>query len=434
MNGERRNDRRQRPGRRQFLATSAAGLSMAGLVPSLLRATALGEAPARAQSVIHIFLPGGMAHQESFDPKPYAPVEYRGPFGTVKTSQDGVLFGQLFKQTAKIANKITVVRSMTHGEAAHDRGTHNMFTGYRPSPAIQFPSLGSVVSHELGSRKNLPPYVCIPNQPNEFAGSGYLSSAYGPFNLGSDPARKDFAVRDLKMPGGVDDERFARRRRLLETVDAHFAEGEVSDGIQSMDTFYSSAYSLIASPEARKAFKLEEEPEKLREEYGSNQAGLRMLLARRLVESGVRFVSLTYGGWDHHDNIKGAFERSAPALDKAYAALIRDLDQRGMLDSTLVLLTSEFGRTPKINGNDGRDHWPKVFSILLAGGGIRRGMQYGKSNATASEPEEDPLTVENLACTMYHLLGIPPEKKLMAPGGRPIDIVRGGRVVPELLA
>ncbi|NCX92121.1 MAG: DUF1501 domain-containing protein [Rhodobacteraceae bacterium] len=313
-----------------------------------------------AKSVIHIYLPGGMAHQESFDPKPYAPLEYRGPFKSIKTKIPGVHFSENFKETAKIADKITVCRSMTHGEAAHERGTHNMFTGYKPSPAIKFPSFGSVVSHEYGSRKNLPPYVCVPNVPNEFAGSGYLSSSYGPFGLGSDPAQGNFKVRDLSLPNEISNDRFSKRR------------------------------------------------------------------------SGVRFVSLTYGGWDMHQNIEAGFNRQGPELDKAYAALISDLDERGLLDSTLVMLSSEFGRTPKINKDSGRDHYPRVFSVALAGGGITRGQVYGASDAFATAPEENPLSVEDLATTVYDRIGIVADKELMAPGDRPMEIVDGGKVIKEL--
>jgi hypothetical protein len=427
-----------RPSRREFLFTGVVGtlgLTMGHLFKLQAAAAASGHAPkAVAQSVIQIYLPGGMAAQETFDPKLLAPIEYRGPLGTVKTKLDGIHFSELMVNTAKVANKITVVRSMTHGEADHDRGTHNMFTGYRPSPAIQYPSFGSIVSHELGSKNELPPYVCVPNQPNTFAGTGYLGSAFGPFSLGSEPARKDFKVRDLSLPNGVNEDRFATRREMRAAVDAHFSALEKSDALDGMDSFYQRAYSMISSDKARAAFSLNDEPEKLREEYGSNQAGMRMLLARRLVEAGVRFVSLTYGGWDHHDNIKNAMNSQLPRFDQAFAALIRDLDQRGLLDSALVMVTTEFGRTPKINGTAGRDHYPKVFSIALAGGGMKRGHIHGASDPTGGEPESDPLKVEDLAATIYHQLGIQHEKTLMAPGNRPIAIVKDGEVQKGLLA
>ena len=386
-----------------------------------------------AKSVIYIFLPGGMAQQESFDPKPHSPLEYRGSNESISTSLTGERVGQWFPQTAKILNKLTVIRSMTHGEAAHERGVHNMHTGYRPSPALQYPNIGSVVSHELGPRNDLPPYVLVPGQTNPYQGTGYLSSSFAGFSLGADPAAKGFKVRDLELPSGVTMERFNKRRQLLDVVNNHFREQEKSDAIDSLDTFYQRAYSMISSEKARLAFDLSKEPKKIRNTYGQNQAGQRMLLARRLVEAGVRFVTLTYGGWDHHNNIDQNIKKLAPQLDQGYAALINDLDQRGLLDSTLVCLCSEFGRSPKINQTAGRDHWPKVFSSVLAGGGTQRGLIFGKSNATASEPEEYPVSIADWAKTIYHCIGINAEKELMSPGDRPIEIVDGGSVRRELL-
>ena len=388
----------------------------------------------KAKSVIYIFLPGGAAQQETFDPKPFAPVEYRGPFGTVQTNVSGVLLSEKMQKTAQVMDKITICRGMTHGEAAHERGTHNMFTGYRPSPALLYPSMGSVVTHEFGPRNYMPQYVCIPNQPNEYAGTGYLSSSFAPFSIGADPASGGYRVRDLTLPGGIDDARFARRRSLLDSVNDHFVAKEKSDQIDAVGTFYDRAYNMVSSPAVRDAFDLNKETEEMRNEYGKNEAGARMLLARRLVEAGSRFVTLTYGGWDHHDNIRGNIERQVPVFDQAFAALIKDLDSRGLLDETLVCVASEFGRTPKVNATAGRDHWPKVFSIAMAGGGLKRGYVHGSSNSTASEPEEDALTVENWATTIYHCLGINADKELMSPGDRPIEICDGGKVVKELLA
>jgi hypothetical protein len=408
------------------------GLSL-GEAMKLRAATPTAKGPT-AESIIHIYLPGGMAHQESFDPKPLAPIEYRGPLGTVATKLDGVHFSEHLKQTSSIADKLTVIRSMTHGEAAHERGTHNMFTGYRPSPALTFPSFGSVVSHELGVRNNLPPYVAVPSIISNDAGSGYLSSAFGPFALGSDPANGGFKVKDLNLPGDVTVERFDARRKMLDAVNEHFAQTEKSDKIDAMDTFYQRAYGLISSEKARNAFDINKEDAKLRDEYGRNAAGQRFLMARRLVEAGVRFVTVHYGGWDHHNEIARSMSRQMPQFDVAFAALIRDLAQRGLLQKTLVMVSSEFGRTPKINGTAGRDHWPKVFSVVLAGGGVKAGQVYGKSDAIASEPDEDALGVEDLAHTVYHCLGIDATKKLMSPGDRPIDIVREGHLRKDLLA
>ena len=386
-----------------------------------------------AKSVIYIYLPGGCAHQETWDPKPFAPIEYRGPMGSIETNVVGTRLNETMVNTAKVTDKIAICRSMTHGEAAHERGTHNMFTGYRPSPALQYPSIGSVVSHEFGPRQNLPPYVCIPDQPNEFAGTGYLSSSFSGFSLGSDPASDSFQVRDLRLPGGVDDSRFSKRRNMLNTVNDYFANKEKSDSLDAVDSFYDRAYSLISSEKARNAFDINKEESATRDKYGRNTAGARMLLARRLVEAGTRFVSLTYGGWDMHNNIENSMKGQLPAFDQGFAALIEDLDQRGLLDSTLVCVASEFGRTPKINATAGRDHWPKVFSVVMAGGGIKKGIVYGSSNATASEPEDNPLTVKDWATTIYDRLGIVSDKELMAPGDRPIEIVDGGKTVQELI-
>lgn len=423
--------------RRNMLTVGAfGGLSLA----ELLRARSLMAEqkhydfiPAKAESVIHIFLPGGLAQQESFDPKPFSPLEYRGEMGTIKTNT-GEVISQTLPKLAQCADKFTMIRSMTHGEAAHERGTHNMFTGYKPSPALIFPSFGSVVSHEYGPRNNLPPYICIPNRPNEFAGSGYLSSSYAPFSLGSDPSNAGFKVQDLNLPGGVDEARFARRREALSAVNEYFTAKHSADSVSAMDSFYERAYSLISSQKAREAFDIEKEDAKMRDRYGRNQAGQRLLLARRLVEAGARMVTLTYGGWDMHRDITGSFNRTMPALDQGLSVLLNDLDSRGLLDSTLVMVSSEFGRTPKINSDAGRDHWPKVFSVMLAGGGIKRGFVYGASDPTASEPDLDPVSPENLATTMYHLLGIVADKELMAPGDRPIEIVDGGKVLKDLLA
>ena len=424
--------------RRNFLTVGAIGglgLSLA----DFFQRQALAEQKhydfieAKAQSVIHIFLPGGMAHQESFDPKPYSPIEYRGEMKTIKT-KTGEEFCETLPKLAQVADKLAVIRSMTHGEAAHERGTHNMFTGYRPSPALIFPSMGSVVSHEYGPRNNLPPYVCVPNQPNEFAGSGYLSSSFAPFSLGSDPAAGGFKVLDLNLPSNVNEQRFARRRTALEAVNEYFAKKDKSDNIGAMNTFYERAYNLISSPQAREAFNIDAEPAAVRDAYGRNVAGQRLLMARRLVAAGVRFVSLTYGGWDMHSQITAGMRGQLPALDQGLSTLITDLDSQGLLKSTLIMVSSEFGRTPKINPTAGRDHWPKVFSVMLAGGGIKGGTIYGTSNATASEPEEDPVEPGDLATTIYHQLGIVADKELMAPGNRPIEIIDGGKLLKDLIS
>ncbi len=425
--------------RRGFLTAGALGglgLSLADLL--MMREAHADQKQydfieAKAKSVIHIFLPGGMAQQESFDPKPFSPLEYRGEFRTIKTNT-GEEVCETIPNLAKCADKFSIIRSMTHGEAAHERGTHNMFTGYKPSPALVFPSFGSVISHEYGPRNNLPPYVCVPNVPNEFAGSGYLSSSFGPFALGDDPTRAEFKVRDLNLADGVDAERFVRRKSALDIVNRNFASTSTSDNVTAMSTFYERAYGLLDTPAAREAFDISKEDNGLRDRYGRNEAGQRLLMARRLVEAGVRLVTITYGGWDMHEQITTGFRNTMPALDVALSTLLDDLSQRGLLGETMVLVSSEFGRTPKINLTAGRDHWPKVFSTLVAGGGIKGGVVYGSSDSTASEPEDNPVSPADLATTMYHLLGIVADKELMAPGDRPIEIVDGGKIIQGLLA
>src|SRR5688500_18528460 len=318
-----------KPSRRGFLTVGAltgVGLTLADFF-QLQKARAeqkhYDHFEGKAKSVIHIFLPGGMAHQESFDPKPFAPLEYRGDMNPIKTNT-GDVFCETLPKLAQMADKFAVIRSMTHGEAAHERGTHNMFTGYKPSPALQFPSIGSVVSHEFGPRNNLPPYVCIPDVPNEFASNGYLSSSFAPFSLGADPANQGFKVQDLSLPGGVDDTRFTRRRTALDAVNDYFAKKDKSDTVGAMNTFYERAYSLVSSKDAREAFNIEAEPAALRDEYGRNTAGQRLLMARRLAAAGVRLITLTYGGWDMHTSITPSMKGQMPELDKALCDLIRD--------------------------------------------------------------------------------------------------------------
>jgi hypothetical protein len=393
-----------------------------------------------AKSIIQIILPGGLAHQESWDPKPEAPIEYRGPLGVVKTKIPGVVFSENLARTAQIADKITVVRSVTGRIPDHAQATYQMFTGYLPTPAIQHPALGAVVSREFGPKKNLPAWVGVPNVP-ALAVTGYLSSKFGAFEVGADPGQKNFQVRDITLPKGISEARFARRQSAREALEDHFRQVESNQAeLDAMGEFYQQAYQLISSPEARKAFSLEGEPDSMVQLYGDyprRSIGRQLLLARRLVEAGVRVVTVMYSGsqgWDNHTRIKEAVSDGMPAFDHAFSGLITDLDQRGLLASTLVTVTSEFGRTPKVNENGGRDHWARCYSQVLAGGGITRGQIYGASNATAAEPDREPVTVENFLATVYHQLGVNPEDRLLAPGGRPIDIVRDGKFVDGLCA
>ncbi|HEX6812644.1 MAG TPA: DUF1501 domain-containing protein [Planctomycetota bacterium] len=419
--------------RREFLTTGTLfGLGLAvplrgGDLPTRPRP------PARAQAVIQLHLGGGMSHLDTFDPKPEAPVEVRGPFGTVKSKLQGEPLSDLLRRTAEIADKISVIRSMTHTEADHDRGAHTVLTGFQPSPAITYPSLGAVVAHELGGRNDLPPYVCVPSA-GTFLGTGYLSAAYAPFSVGDNPAGRRFQVRDLNAPQNVDEARRVRRKEMLHELDAGFGELGAGDVLVANEAFYRQAWALIESPAARAAFDLGSEPDAMKDRYGRNGSGMSSLLARRLVQGGARYVVVSLGGFDHHAQIGRELAPRMNEADQAFAALIADLDALGLLDQTLVLLTTEFGRTPRLNNDAGRDHWSRVFSVALAGGGIKRGHVHGSSNATGAEPETDAVRPADVAATVYSLLGIDPDKKLMSPGGRPIDLVREGRVLHEVLA
>jgi hypothetical protein len=433
-------------GRRSFVQVGMLGgfgVSLADLLRAGEVRPATGgtkRVEGRAKSVIQIILPGGLAHQESWDPKPESPIEYRGPLGVVKTKIPGVVFSENLARTAQVADKITVVRSVTGRIPDHAQATYQMFTGYLPTPAIQHPAMGAVVSHEFGPKNNLPAWVGLPNVPVG-VGTGYLSSKYGAFELGADPGQKNFQVRDISLPKGLTEERFERRRSAREALEDHFRQAESNPAeLDAMGEFYQQAYKLISSAEARKAFSLDGEPDamvKLYGEYPRRSIGRQLMLARRLVEAGVRLVTVMYSGsqgWDNHVRIKEAVSEGLPAFDHAFSGLIADLDQRGLLDSTLVTVTSEFGRTPKVNENGGRDHWARCYSQVLAGGGITRGQIYGASNSTAAEPDRDPVTVENFLATVYHQLGVNAEDRLLAPGGRPIDIVRDGKCVEGLCA
>jgi len=420
--------------RREFLKVgliSGLGLTLGDFL-FLRQAQASAGVAAKADSVIFIFFSGGMSHIETFDPKPYAPIQYRGDLGHIKTNT-GEHFGGLFKNLAGHADKMTVLRSLSHGEAAHERGQHNMLTGYRPSGSIQYPSLGAVVAHEYGPRRDLPPYITIPDAGHDYLGTGYLGAAYGPFSVGGEPAKKNFKVRDLSLPDGISPERLERRRSLLETVDAHFAALEESDLLDAMDEYYQRAYSLISSQSAREAFAIDQEEAATRDKYGRDPFGQRLLLSRRLVEGGARFVTVVDNGWDHHERIKPALQNKLPPVDQGVSALLQDLQDRGLLERTLVVMSTEFGRTAKLNPDGGRDHWPKAFSVMMAGGGVGGGQIYGETDPQGAEPTMNPVSPEDVAATIYSLLGIDPAKKLMSPGDRPIDIVRHGSVLHDIL-
>lgn len=402
---------------------------------------------ARAQGVIQIHLGGGMQQQESFDPKPEAPVDIRGSFGVTKT-KTGDWLSDNFPQTAKITDKLTLLRSIVGRVPDHGIASYHLFTGYTPTAVIDYPQMGSIVSHELGQRGELPPYVAIPGKNAFGGGTGFLSSTYGPFELNADPGDKGYKVRDFSIPQGVSLERFDQRQTARQLVEKRLRGLEADPELLStMDDFYKQAYTLLSSQKAQAAFTLDGVSDAERQHYGSHVTGLKgpdnkfhpkglaekLIVARKLVESGVRFVTVNYGSWDCHVDVKKSTLDQMPALDAGIAGLITDLDQRGLLDSTIVWVTSEFGRTPKINKDSGRDHHSRCYSMLIAGGGFTRGQVYGASDATGAEPARDALPLEDLLYTIYHQLGIDADKELLAFGTRPIEMIHG-KLVPGLLA
>jgi hypothetical protein len=423
------------------------------------RATAnerAAAATAKAKSCILIWLDGGPSHLETFDPKPDAPAEVRGPLGTIATALSGVRICDQLPHLAKLMKDIALIRSVTSPLGEHNFGTHYLMTGYKPTPVLEYPSYGSVVAQVRGQRGVLPPHVAVPNFQTgggRFSGGGFLPEQFRPFSVGGDPARPDFAVRDLEFFPAVTPERLRRRRDFLADLDRfrraaeEGAEAEKETAAANSplsDPQFEQAYRLVTSPEAKKAFDLSAEKPEVRGRYGPRTIGQSGLLARRLVERGVPFVTVNNVGWDTHDNLYTRLKEGytgakvpvglIPSLDLALAALLEDLKVRGLLDETLVLVMGEFGRTPKLNTLGGRDHWPRVFSVLAAGGGVRGGQVIGSSDAVGESPKDRPVTPADLACTIYALLGIAPTHELHTADGRPVRVSQEGEVVRELLA
>lgn len=427
------------PSRRDLLrigVLSAWGLALDDWLR--LRAVAGTESPAKARACILIWLAGGPAHLDTFDPKPDAPADVRGEFKAIDTAVPGVRISEVFPRIAAAMNRLTLIRSMTSPEADHDRAAHHLLTGYRPSPALIYPSYGSVVAKvQPGEARTLPPYVAVPDAPL-FSSSGYLTPAYDPFTVNADPNLASFRVRDLSPPDRLTLGRLLRRREMVRRLDGFSRDVPETPLTASRDRFAEQAYDLMTSDAARAAFQMEDEPAELRDAYGRTPLGQGMLLARRLVEAGVSFVTLNDRGanqlgWDTHvANFPTLRNTLAPPLDQGLVALLDDLANRGMLDSTLVLVMGEFGRTPKINGNAGRDHHGRANSLLLAGGEMPGGHVIGKTDAQGDAPADRPVTPSDLAATLYRALGIDPERKFETPDGQPIRLVDTGEALSEL--
>jgi hypothetical protein len=421
--------------RRDFLRLGVLGASGLSL-PGYFRLAEAGEvAPGKATSAIFINLGGGPSHIDTFDLKPDAPSEFRGEFKPIPTNVPGVEICEHLPKLARCADKFAILRGVSHSLAAHEFGTKYMNTGNRPIPSLEFPGYGPVVTKEKGGPRDLPPFVAIPDT-NQVA--GYLGVEFAPFSTTSVPrAGQPFTVRGITLRNGLTVEEIEKRRHLLKKLDSTFHGFEKdSDLINGLDRFSQRAYDIISSPRSRQAFDTSLEKPEVARTFGESAIGQSCLLATRLVESGVRFVSLSSGGWDTHDDNFGKLKgKLLPDLDQAVAALFTALDSKGLLASTAVFVTGEFGRTPKINPRAGRDHFPRSMCVLMGGGGLKGGRVIGASDDKAQGPASgDGITPDDVAASFYHALGIDCRKEYKTNTGRPIAIVRYGKPIAELFA
>lgn len=426
----------------QLGLTSALGAGFADLLA--LRANAANQtaAPAaKAKSCILIWLDGGPTHYETFDPKPLAPTEIRGEYFPIETKVSGVHFSEHMPELAATADDFAIIRSIRHNQGNHGAGNHYMMTGAPPripvgcGAFVSFhPSFGSVTAHDRGHKNGLPAYFSIPSMSRS-GGPNFLGAQYAPFVVPDNPNSSSFRVRDVALPRGLEDDRFAQRRDLRATVDQlpRFENKASGDPAKALDEYYAQSYDLISSPEAQQAFDINQESDEVRDRYGRTSFGQRALLGRRLVEAGVPFITLYEGGWDHHRNLFETCRKRIPEVDHTVATLIQDLKERGLLDETLVIMLGEFGRTPKINKDAGRDHWSNAMSVLMAGAGTPGGTVVGATDRQGYSAVDRVLSPENFASTLYLKMGIDPDQILYTPLGRPAHLVSDPTPIEELM-
>ncbi|WP_164102376.1 DUF1501 domain-containing protein [Candidatus Laterigemmans baculatus] len=414
-------------------ALGVGGLSLSGYL-RMADAAQVNQAAA-AQAAIFVELPGGPSHIDTFDLKPEAPEEIRGTFQPIATNVPGIQISEHLPKLAGCADKFAILRGVSHTLAAHDLGQEYINTGSRPLASLEYPGYGSVLSRERPSEADIPSHVAIPRASQ---GAGFLGIRYAPLSTNSAPRfGQPYRVRGLSLTGDLTVEQVSRRQSLLEQLDGRMAGlRRNSQLIEGLDQFGQQAHSMITSPRARKAFDISEEPSSFASQFGETPFGQSCLLAIRLVESGVRFVTVQLGGWDtHQDNFTRLKTQLLPTLDAGLAGLFTGLEQRGLLSSTAVMVSGEFGRTPKINqrsAEGGRDHYPRCMCMLMAGGGVRGGQVVGASDATASGPAHEAITPDDVAASLYHNLGIDPATEYHTETGRPITLVRDGRVIEGL--
>lgn len=428
--------------RRDSLRLGLGALLGGGFVGALQARAASGESlTATAKSCILIWMDGGPTHYETFDPKPTAPKEIRGEFDVIPTRMPGVHFSQHMKRLAAISDRLAVVRSIRHDQGNHGAGNHYLMTGAPPripvgcGAFVSFhPSLGSVVAQELGAPAGLPAYFSMP-QMSRSGGPNFLGARYAPFVVEENPNTPAFRVRDVALPQGLSEGRFTSRKDVRLQVDRmlRLRDKAAGDPVAALDEHYQQGYDLIASKQAQAAFDISSEPDRVRDAYGRTPLGQRALLARRLVEAGVPFVTLYDGGWDHHRDLFNTFTKRMPSWDATVAALVEDLRQRGLLATTLVIALGEFGRTPQVNKDAGRDHWSNAMSVMFAGGGTPGGQVVGATDKKGYAAVERVLSPENFASTVYAKLGIDPNKILYTPNGRPAHLVSDPTPITELM-
>jgi uncharacterized protein (DUF1501 family) len=434
--------------RRSFLQLGSlglGGLTLADLLCSRAQAGEAAKSSSGDNAVILIWLEGGPSHMDTYDLKPLSPAEYRGMFTPIATNLPGVQVTELFPEQSKVMDKLTIIRSICHRSGDHISGPHHMLTGYHGSsvrqPAPMYPSVGSITAKLRGANKpNIPAYVAIPQAVSYagikpgYHGAAYLGLAYNPFDAGGDPSRRNFKVPNLQVAGGLTTEMLEDRRRISEFLSNTRRKIDSSGLLNGLDRFNAQAFEMTTGEAARSAFDLSREDDALRDRYGRDLLGQGALLARRLVEAGVTFVTLISNGWDHHGGIERGLKRKLPPLDKAVAALVDDLHQRGLYERTIVIVMGEFGRTPRVNAGAGRDHWPDAMAVLVGGGGLRVGQVIGATDAKGQRPSQRPLSPKDFWATIYRKLGIDTHIAFRNPTGRPVPVLDVGAPIEELIA
>jgi hypothetical protein len=442
--------------RRSFVQLGVAGMASVGLA-GVLRAKELSAAAGgkKHTAAILLWLDGGPSHMDLYDMKPNAPPEYRGIWRPIRTNVPGIEITELFPKQAKVADKFSIVRSLHHDTGDHFAGGHRMLTtkdmGVSGANNVgRFPSIGAIVARERGGRRGaVPPYIAVPYgmsiglRPGYFGGN-FMGVQYNPFETVGDPNNANFKVPNLNLATGLTIEKLEDRRNLLARLDNFSRDMDRSGTFDAMDSFEQEAFQFVSGEAARTAFDIASEDDKLRDQYGRHSWGQSTLLARRLVEAGASFVTVHFGGWDHHWNLESGMNNYLPKVDDAVSALLTDLDQRGILDTTLVILCGEFSRTPRMNdggnggppgsqGTPGRDHWGNSMFCLLAGGGVKNGQIVGSTEAKGERPLDRPLRPEHIHATIYRCLGIDPHLHVLDHSGRPTPVLEDPTPIHELL-